>query len=240
MHTKPTLFFSHSSKDKRELGLIKDLFVNKTGSTIDVFVSSDGQSIPFGRNWVHKVEEALNGAKLLFAFITPNSLHSNWVLFEAGFAYSKGVRVIPVGFLGIDIAHVPPPLGLLQGFNIGSSDGLDNLIALANEEFGHTHELRFSQQEYDRITERMSNATLAGSAFGRLVYEVQIFFFFTSKNYRTRTLRTKFANAACSTARMSHRSARITLESFPSLEAISMSVTQISNRHGLASLLTHW
>lgn len=177
MHTKPTLFFSHSSKDKRELGLIKDLFVNKTGSTIDVFVSSDGQSIPFGRNWVHKVEEALNGAKLLFAFITPNSLHSNWVLFEAGFAYSKGVRVIPVGFLGIDIAHVPPPLGLLQGFNIGSSDGLDNLIALANEEFGHTHELRFSQQEYDRITERMSNATLAGSAFGRLVYEVQIFFF---------------------------------------------------------------
>ena len=56
---KPIAFFSHSSRDKEALGRLKDLFVEKTGGTIEIFLSSDGQSIKFGRNWVHRIEEAL-------------------------------------------------------------------------------------------------------------------------------------------------------------------------------------
>ena len=46
MAGKPVVFFSHSSRDKRELALLKELFVQKTGGTVEVFLSSDGQSIP--------------------------------------------------------------------------------------------------------------------------------------------------------------------------------------------------
>ena len=173
MSSKPIVFFSHSSRDKRELSLLKRLFVEKTGGAIEVFLSSDGQSIPLGRNWIHRIEEALESAKLLVTFITGNSVGSSWVSFEAGFAYSKGVQVVPVGFLGLDVANVPPPIGLLQGFNITSADGLDNLIALVNDTLSHNHTNRFTNEEYGQIVE-LGQDIAPSSVFQRLVDEIEI------------------------------------------------------------------
>lgn len=149
--SKPIIFFSHSSADKDVLYKLKELFVEKTGGTIDVFLSSDGQSIPLGKNWVHRVEEALGEAKIMVVFMTPHSLRSSWIYFEAGFAYSKGIRVVPVGLLGADIATLAPPLSLLQGFNVNNKDGLDNLIALANDVFLHNHKMTFTEEEYQAL-----------------------------------------------------------------------------------------
>lgn len=146
--TKPTIFFSHSSADKEVLLKLKELFCEKTGGTIEVFLSSDGQSIPLGRNWVHRVQEALDEAKIMVVFLTPNSLRSSWIYFEAGYAYSKDIRVVPVGFLGADISSVAPPISLLQGFNIESKDSLDNLIALVNDTFSYNHKSTFTDEEY--------------------------------------------------------------------------------------------
>src|SRR6266542_3423311 len=152
---KPTIFFSHSSHDAKELGELKRLFVEKTGSTIDVFLSSDGQSIPLGRNWVHQIQTALERALLMIVFVTPSSIRSNWLYFESGFAYSKGIRVVPVGFHGIDLVALSPPLSLLQGFNISSEAGLNNIIALANEVFEHSHSETFTSDDYQRVSRRM-------------------------------------------------------------------------------------
>lgn len=162
--SKPTIFFSHSSRDKRELALLKDLFVQKTGGSIDVFLSSDGQSIPLGRNWVHRIQEALENASIMIVFVSPNSIRSNWIFFEAGYAYSKKIRVVPVGFLGVDLTTLPPPLSLLQGFNITSEEGLSNLLALANEVFGHAHNSKFTAEEYRNVC--MSNSVLSSKIFG--------------------------------------------------------------------------
>ncbi|MBK8254992.1 MAG: toll/interleukin-1 receptor domain-containing protein [Polyangiaceae bacterium] len=156
--SKPTVFFSHSPRDKDRLTRLKQMFVAKTGGTIDVFLSSDGQSIPLGRNWVHKVQEALERATLMIVFLSPASLDSRWVYFEAGFVYAKGVRVIPVGIFGVDLTQLPPPISLLQGFNITSPDGLDNLIAVSNEEFGHQHAQVFSLDEYNEFFRTESGA----------------------------------------------------------------------------------
>jgi hypothetical protein len=145
------MFFSHSSRDQKVLNRLKELFYIKTGNAIDVFLSSDGQSIPLGRNWVHRVQEALENASIMLIFLTPNSILSNWVYFEAGFSYSKGIRVVPIGFLGIDLGVLNPPLSLLQGFNINSKDGLDNIIAIANDAFSHKHANGFTVQEYEEL-----------------------------------------------------------------------------------------
>ena len=90
--SKPTLFFSHSSKDKDLIISIKDTLTKYTGGVLDIFMSSDGQSIPFGTNWIHKIEEGLNSAKIMFVFVTENSISSGWIYFEAGFAYSKEIQ----------------------------------------------------------------------------------------------------------------------------------------------------
>lgn len=153
---KPVVFFSHSSRDHNLLLKLKELFIQKTGGSIEVFLSSDGQSIPLGRNWVHRIQEALENASLMIVFISPSAFRSNWIFFESGFAYAKGIRVVPVGILGVDLGTLPPPLGLLQGFNITSQDGLDNLIALVNDEFKHNHSSRFSSDEYQGLVGSVS------------------------------------------------------------------------------------
>lgn len=131
---KPTIFFSHSSKDQELILPLKNELEDITSGVMDIFMSSDGQSIPFGRNWVHKIEEGLNNAKIMFVFITENSINTAWIYFEAGYAYSKNVRVIPVG-IGVDIGSLKAPLNLLQGFNITVDESLNNFITIINDEF---------------------------------------------------------------------------------------------------------
>ena len=145
---KPTIFFSHSSLDKEYISLLKGKLSNKTAKTIEIFQSSDGESIPFGNNWVHKVEESLNNAKIMLVFVSPLSMTSSWIYFEAGFSYSKDIRVIPIGICGIDVGQLRPPLNLLQGFNISNSEGLNNLITVINREFDCDFEEGFTDQDY--------------------------------------------------------------------------------------------
>ena len=145
--TKPTIFFSHSSKDADMIFTIQNRFNSITGGVLDIFQSSDGQSIPFGRNWLHKIEEGLKQATIMFVFVTPNSIASNWIYFEAGFVYSKNIEVIPVG-IGIDIALLKPPLNLLQGFNITSSDSMNNFISIINKKLEYQFEDKFVEQDF--------------------------------------------------------------------------------------------
>src|SRR4030095_4256431 len=117
---KPIVFLSHSSRDSKTLNRLKFELENKTHGTIDFFLSCDGESIPFGRNWVATIQEALEKAKLTFVFLSRHSLNSGWVHFESGFVYGKDIRVIPVAMPGVDFGKLSPPLSLLQGFNLHS------------------------------------------------------------------------------------------------------------------------
>lgn len=111
---KPIIFFSHSSKDKDLIYSIKNKLDAATGGVIDIFMSSDGQSIPFGTNWIHKIEEGLQAARIMFVFITENSISSGWIYFETGYAYSKGIQVIPVG-IGVDIGGFKSAIEFIAG-----------------------------------------------------------------------------------------------------------------------------
>ena len=149
--TKPIVFISHSSKDERMVRRLKELLAKKVGNTLDIFVSCDGQSIPLGRNWVHEIEQALKDSRIMFVLLSPNSIRSNWIYFEAGFAYSKDIKVVPIGMLGIDLSQVTPPMSLLQGFNINSAESLNNIISVLNREFDYSLEASFNREEYGDI-----------------------------------------------------------------------------------------
>lgn len=154
--SKPIVFFSHSSKDKAYLILLKNKILKKTSNAVEIFQSSDGESISFGHNWVHKVEEGLNNTKLMFVFISPNSVNSNWLYFESGFSYSKGIKVIPIGINGIDIGKLAPPINLLHGFNITSFEGLNNIIAIINEEFANTFPKDFGIDDFEELLSKIN------------------------------------------------------------------------------------
>ena len=148
--SKPTLFFSHSSKDKDMVLAIKNKVMKYTSGTLEIFQSSDGESIPFGTNWIHKVEEGLKEAKVMFVFITEQSISSGWIYFEAGYAYSKDVHVIPVG-IGVSVGALKAPLNLLQGFNITSADSLNNFLTIINREFNYSFSAQFTDDDFSEI-----------------------------------------------------------------------------------------
>ncbi len=147
---KPTIFFSHSSQDRDLILPIKNKLSNITSNVINIFMSSDGQSIPFGNNWVHKIEEGLRNSKIMFVFITQNSINNAWVYFESGYAYSKEIEVIPVG-IGVNVGELKPPLNLLQGFNVTSGDSLNNFVSVINQSFDLNFKDDFSEEDYKYI-----------------------------------------------------------------------------------------
>lgn len=147
---KPTIFFSHSSHDKELILPIKEQILEKTGNAVQIFMSSDGASIPFGKNWLKEIEDALERCKLMFSWVTPNSINSNWLYFESGYSYSRGINVVPVGIDGVNLEDFAAPLNFLQGFNVNSSSGLNNMIATINKEFGLTFPKIFDDEFFNK------------------------------------------------------------------------------------------
>lgn len=130
---KPVVFFSHSSKDAELVKLIKDRLNEAYNGAIDFFVSSDGQSIPYGSNWVDEIHKNLNNAKLLFIILTPNSYQAPWLYYESGFVLGKNdVDTIPVS-IGVKLDSISGPLGFRQGFNVNDEQGLNNIISILND-----------------------------------------------------------------------------------------------------------
>ena len=166
--SKPTVFFSHSSKDKDMISIIKNKTMQYTSNTLEIFQSSDGESIPFGTNWIHKVEEGLEEAKVMFVFVTEQSISSGWIYFEAGYAYSKGVHVIPVG-IGVSVGDLKAPLNLLQGFNIISADSLNNFLTIINREFNYSFPPYFTEADYNEVIALSSSAAEHGTLFDEII-----------------------------------------------------------------------
>jgi hypothetical protein len=158
---KPMVFLSHASADEASLRALANKLREKTSNAIGFFLASDGQSIPLGRNWVHKIEEELKASQIMFVFLSPASIASQWVFFEAGFAYARGIRVVPVGFGGVDLGLLSPPLGLLQGFNVRDADSLNNIIATLNEEFELTVAQSFTADDYSSIFGASTTSAMA-------------------------------------------------------------------------------
>lgn len=197
---KPIIFFSHSSKDKELVMAIKRKMEKATNGVLDFFVSSDGQSVPFGSNWVHKIEEKLKTAQIMFVFITENSVKSGWIYFEAGFAYSKGMMVIPIG-IGVEVESLKAPLNLLQGFNISSSDSLNNLISIINSHLDYSFPEAFDDQDYSEIikcfSQLMDNSIAPEDILAYEEYELKSEYLYTDGTIETYDIEGFFKNVIC-------------------------------------------
>lgn len=152
MSNKPVVFFCHSAVDKDYLSILQSQIRKATSDDIEIFQSSDGESVSFGNNWVHKLEEALSNAALTFVFISPEALASNWIQFEAGLSYGRGISVVPVGIKGIDVARLDPPLSLLQGFNLSSENGMNNIISVVNKKLSSSYPEDFTEDSFHQLT----------------------------------------------------------------------------------------
>lgn len=100
---------------------------------------------------MHKIEEGLKNVKIMFVFVTPKSIDTGWIYFEAGYAYSKGIDIIPIG-INVDIGSIKPPISLSQGFNMISAGGINNIIHIINKKFDFNFRISFSEEDFKKIT----------------------------------------------------------------------------------------
>ncbi len=97
---------------------ISDVFKGK----VDVFQSSDQRAIYAGDEWMAKIFEALETAKVLISMLSPVSVTRPWTNFEAGAAWMRKAKVIPVCFGGLTIAGLPKPYSSLQSVEIDTPE----------------------------------------------------------------------------------------------------------------------
>lgn len=133
--TAKVLFLSHIHEE-RDLALaIKTELENEFSGFVDVFVSSDGVSIPAGANFLKRIEDGLITCVGALYLISPVSVKRSWISFELGAVWIRNIvnlrangpeiPTLPVCHSGLAPAGLPSPLNNLNGISANQASQLE-------------------------------------------------------------------------------------------------------------------
>lgn len=97
--------------------------------SVDVFVSSDDQSITLGNKWLETVSNNLEKCIFIIVLCSQESIKKPWINFECGAGWTRKIPIIPICHFNLTVANLPIPLNLLQGFDIHKQGKLTELIS---------------------------------------------------------------------------------------------------------------
>lgn len=123
------VFLSHIAEEKPLALSLKKSIEAAFLDLVDVFVSSDPESIAFGQKWLDGISGALKSCAIELVLCSPISIQRPWINFEAGAGWVRGIPVVPLCHSGINKDKLPIPLKLLQAANLGDADDLQGIFA---------------------------------------------------------------------------------------------------------------
>jgi hypothetical protein len=126
---KKRLFISHISEEGQVAERIKTALSRDFLGLVEVFVSSDTESIAAGEEWLRSVERALHDCKIFVVLCSPESIRRPWINFETGAAWMRDIPIIPVCHSGLLPHDLRMPLSLKQGIALNDGDGLRRFYA---------------------------------------------------------------------------------------------------------------
>ena len=127
---KKLVFVSHITEEKELALQVKDIIEKAFLGLIEVFVSSDENSISLGQKWLDNITDALNRCCIEIVICSPKSIERPWINFEAGAGWIRNIPVIPLCHSGIQPSTLPMPLNLLQAAKLNSSSELRLLLPI--------------------------------------------------------------------------------------------------------------
>ncbi|MDQ0997013.1 hypothetical protein QFZ34_002195 [Phyllobacterium ifriqiyense] len=133
---KPTIFISHISEEAALAILFKNQIEKSFLNTVNVFVSSNADSISIGQRWLDNISNGLKECAAMLVFCSPQSVGRPWINFEAGAGWVKGIEVVPVCHSGMTPSGLPIPLKLLQGMLATDKKKLLEVFELVAEKLG--------------------------------------------------------------------------------------------------------
>src|SRR5947209_309280 len=119
-----SLFISHTFEEAELAVAIKKMILDAFGKDVQVYVSSDGQSIKAGDPWLQDLAATLKRSSLHFVLCSEISIKRPWVNFEAGAAWVTDTPTIPICHSGMSPDRLPLPLNTFHGTLLGSTDAL--------------------------------------------------------------------------------------------------------------------
>jgi len=117
------IFMSFIHEEASVASTVKIFTHRILGHSVDTFMSSDKNAIYAGEDWMARVFEELESAKVLLSLLSPSSVGRPWINFEAGAAWMGRAKVIPVCFGGLTVSALPKPYSSLQAVEIDTPEG---------------------------------------------------------------------------------------------------------------------
>lgn len=130
---KPTIFLSHINEEAELANFFKSEIETSFLGMVDVFVSSDGNSIKLGQKWLEEVTEGLKNCLAILLFCSPYSIRRPWINFECGAGWARSIAVVPICHSGLRPVDLPIPISLLQGLEIRDSKRIEQIFQLIAE-----------------------------------------------------------------------------------------------------------
>ena len=103
---------------------------------LDVFVSSDEDSIHMGQKWLDRISNGLKTCAIEIVLCSPKSILRPWINFEAGAGWVRDIPVIPLCHSGIEPAKLPMPLNLLQAAKANEVSSLKLIFPVLAQSIG--------------------------------------------------------------------------------------------------------
>jgi TIR domain len=180
--TKPKLFVSHVTEEAPLAEILKAHLSRDFLGLVDIFVSSDMDSIAAGDNWLRRLEQALRESSALLVLCSYASINRPWVNFEVGAAWISSIPIVPICHSGLRPTGLPMPFNVLQAIEANSESGLKRayvLVAsklscnLPQKEFFPliSEVIRFEQGYAPRIRVLSETATRKQAAVRDRVYD---------------------------------------------------------------------
>lgn len=130
MAEKPLLFISHITEEKDLAIEFKTLVEDSFLGMLEVFVSSDENSISMGQKWLENITFSLKNCAVEVILCSPQSVQRPWINFEAGAGWVRDIPVIPLCHSGMKPSDLPTPLNSLQGTIATDKDGLKQIFSV--------------------------------------------------------------------------------------------------------------
>jgi len=126
---KKRLFVSHISEERGIAERLKMVLNRDFLGLVNVFVSSDTESIAAGEEWLFSIEKALRDCAIFVILCSPESVRRPWINFETGAAWMRDIPIVPVCHSGLLPHDLRMPLSLKQGIALSEADGLRRFYA---------------------------------------------------------------------------------------------------------------
>ena len=124
------VFISHSSSDAeiawRLINLVRSSM--KLAARLIRCTSVDGYRLPAGISIDERLRQEIHCSKAFIAIISPNSVHSAYVMFELGVRWGAEKPMIPLLAYGAGSNHLEGPLSTIHALNCGEPGQLHQFV----------------------------------------------------------------------------------------------------------------